>query len=226
MIKNHRTSTCTSTCIDDRVANEILLHNVNDNIDCRISSDSVLNEQGKKLLSLCNAMNLRIANGRFGEDSAKFTCRDSSVVDYALLSPSLFNEVLSLKVDMFDPMLSDVHNTLNLNLHCSIFHCVEEDVNEYVNSSIAEQTTEQGSKDGCSNKRAKWKKQMSNNFYECLKQLDIDKLNNDLNAVLNSNSIDKSDIDSMSARLSSMFVSGAKDCNMILIECEETCTWL
>ena len=39
--------------IDDRVANEILLHNVNDNIDCRISSDSVLNEQGKKLLSLC-----------------------------------------------------------------------------------------------------------------------------------------------------------------------------
>ena len=57
---------------------------------------------------------------------------------------------------------------------------------------------------------------MSNNFYECIKQLDIDKLNNDLNIALNSNSVDKSDIDSMSARLSSMFVSGAKYCNMIL----------
>ena len=76
--------------------------------------------------------------------------------------------------------------------------------------------TEQGSKGGSSNESLKWKNQMSNNFYECLEQLYIDKLNNDLNAALNSNSVDKSDIDSMSARLSSMFVSGAKDCNMIL----------
>ena len=62
--------------------------------------------KGKKLLCLCNAMNLRIANGRFGKDSARFTYGDSSMVDFVLLSPSLFNQV-----DMFYHILSDVHNT-------------------------------------------------------------------------------------------------------------------
>ena len=56
--------------LGDRVFNDLLVHN-----DCfgdsviRISRDTVMNSQGKQVLNLCNSMNIRIINGRFGPES-------------------------------------------------------------------------------------------------------------------------------------------------------------
>ena len=55
--------------LDDRVCSDLLVHNdcFGDSVTCIcISRDTVINGQGKQVLNLCNSMNLRIMNGRFG----------------------------------------------------------------------------------------------------------------------------------------------------------------
>jgi exonuclease III len=73
----------------------------------RNSQDTVINEHGRKLLSLCQSHNLRILNGRkAGDSGGYFTCfkyNGQSVVDYALVSPALFNSVLYFNVENFTP---------------------------------------------------------------------------------------------------------------------------
>ena len=77
----------------------------------RHSVDNVVNNYGKKLLSLCSNMKTFIVNRRIGRSD--WTCKNASVVDYCLASPSLFD---SFVIDTFDPMLSDVHSPLVCSL--------------------------------------------------------------------------------------------------------------
>ena len=59
--------------LDDRACNEILISNeVMDLCNVRSSKDNVVNAQGKRILNLCNSMDLRILNGRFGLDSGVY----------------------------------------------------------------------------------------------------------------------------------------------------------
>ena len=60
-------------------------------------------------MDLCKSLDIHIVNGRCGNDShiGKQTCRNSSVIDYVIMSQELFpsiHEVLD-----FDPLLSDIH---------------------------------------------------------------------------------------------------------------------
>ena len=80
----------------------------------KYSVDNVVNNYGKKLLSLCSNMNIFIVNGRIGR--SEWTYKNASVVDYCLASPSLFDNIDSFVIDTFDPMLSDVHNPLVCSL--------------------------------------------------------------------------------------------------------------
>ena len=59
----------------------------------RRSKDKIVNNYGKHLLSLCKDMNLVILNGRCCNDKVigEFTCKDASVVDYALVSIENYN---------------------------------------------------------------------------------------------------------------------------------------
>ena len=63
------------------------------------SSKDNVNAQGKGILNLCNEMDLRILNGRFGLDSMEYTCKESSIVDYVIVSPRLMSAVLAFKVE-------------------------------------------------------------------------------------------------------------------------------
>ena len=63
-------------------------------------------------------------NGRFGLDSALATCKDTSVIDYFAISPELFSCTLDMKVKSFNPLFSDVHNTIELHVHPSFLVCV------------------------------------------------------------------------------------------------------
>ena len=85
----------------------------------RNSHDKVINDYGKKLLTLCQATETVILNGRAKSDSTgKMTCytyNGSSVVDYVLCSREIFN-LIDLRIDDISP-LSDhcmLHTTLTL----------------------------------------------------------------------------------------------------------------
>ncbi|CAC5426235.1 unnamed protein product [Mytilus coruscus] len=63
-------------------------------------------------------MNMYIANSRIGVDKGvgKTTCKNTSVVDYLLLSSKLFTLVKEIEIQQFDPLLSDVHSAIHITL--------------------------------------------------------------------------------------------------------------
>jgi hypothetical protein len=67
---------------------------------------------------MCQSLDLLITNGRLGKDQGvgALTCKNTTVVDYCILSPELFAYVSEFEVLPFDPMISDVHNALHVEV--------------------------------------------------------------------------------------------------------------
>ena len=87
----------------------------------RSSQDKVINPKGKELLDLCITHDLCIINGRkTGDLLGNFTSfqpSGNSVIDYGIISQSLFDHVVSFNVGNFMPWLSDhcpIHYTLDV----------------------------------------------------------------------------------------------------------------
>ena len=80
----------------------------------RGNMDKGTNSYGDRLLELCQSVPLRICNGRkFGDTVGCYTCykhNGQSVVDYCLVSPTIYNKVSSFVVN---ELLSDLSD------HCS-----------------------------------------------------------------------------------------------------------
>jgi hypothetical protein len=100
---NSRTSNCKDFIEYDRFINDELLLYQHDILQ-RVNKDKLLDLQGKKLLSLCTATNLIIANGRLSADRhvGEYTFHSnygSSTVDYLLLSYDDFVFVTYFKVE-------------------------------------------------------------------------------------------------------------------------------
>ena len=91
----------------------------------RVSDDHRMNNHGYKLIELCRNQDLRIVNGRFGPSSACNTCKNASVVDYMIVSTDLFHGIKSFEVLAFDPLLSDVHRALVLEVFAGFIECDE-----------------------------------------------------------------------------------------------------
>ena len=93
----------------------------------RHNCDRTVNNNGRKLIELCQVLNLKILNGRCGADREKgeFTCQTGngrSTVDYALMSSDLLSSLTYFCVDAFDPCLSDAHSPICLEV--SVFNGV------------------------------------------------------------------------------------------------------
>ena len=88
------------------------------NIAQRCSCDQTVNSFGRKLVELCQVTNLLILNGRVkGDATGAFTFQTttgSSVVDYFIASPGLFNHDLVLCVQ--ESMPESDHRPLNLTI--------------------------------------------------------------------------------------------------------------
>lgn len=74
------------------------------------------------MIDVCRAADIKIVNGRFGNDykSGNFTCHKpngSSVIDYVIVSPILFEYVKSFSVDQMDILFSDVHSPVTVSLN-------------------------------------------------------------------------------------------------------------
>ena len=77
-----------------------------------------INVYGNKLLQLCKNNCLYIANGRIGNDKnmGKVTSKETSLVDYLIVSGDLFPYITEFEVIDFDSLFSDIHCRLQFNL--------------------------------------------------------------------------------------------------------------
>ena len=122
------------TCVDDNIQQSLNIGNAIDNnvgfcpleelffLKERHNSDlSHINNFGKRLLELCKSCGLCIGNGRLGRDRSLVckTCKGVTVVDYVILSPSLFPYVSEFEVLPFDPMISDAHSGVHFSFICN-----------------------------------------------------------------------------------------------------------
>jgi hypothetical protein len=112
---------CNTVQLDDVLKQEFDLVNLDKlGINCkRVSLDKFVNNYGNRLLMLCQNLNLLIANGRLGKDKSvgAFACKESSLVDYCILTSEFFSYVVNFEILPFDPMLSDCHNALYLEFY-------------------------------------------------------------------------------------------------------------
>ena len=88
----------------------------------RFSKDNVISANGKQLIEMCRATDIKIVNGRFGNDykTGNFTCHKqngSSVIDYIIVSPILFEFIENFSVGQMDILFSDVHSPLTISLN-------------------------------------------------------------------------------------------------------------
>lgn len=88
----------------------------------RYSYDKSTNNNGRRLIEFCKSLDVHIVNGRIGDDyrCGRFTCADSSLIDYAIASPELFVKIKNISVDLFDKFLSDKHNPICLTVRSEL----------------------------------------------------------------------------------------------------------
>ena len=98
---NARTARMSDIIVHDGIIQDIspweYIEDVEGEIVARESPDKKVERFGRLLLELCQSSGLRIANGRLGQESGKFTCfkwNGQSVVDYALVDRMLFDGIL------------------------------------------------------------------------------------------------------------------------------------
>ena len=84
----------------------------------RSSLDKYVNNYWERLLDLCKSLDMFIVNGRVGSDTpiGGATCKNVSVIDYAICTPNVFTCMNDFYVNDFAPMLSDVHFAVCLTL--------------------------------------------------------------------------------------------------------------
>ena len=113
--------------IDGDSTSHVPLFDENYDVDCfteeRVSKDLITDSRGKNLLEFCIGNQLRILNGRMcGDSTGKFTCfkpNGCSVVDYALVSQSLLQQILYFNVSDFKANFSDCHCKITFKILAS-----------------------------------------------------------------------------------------------------------
>ena len=100
----------------------------------RYNLDLSVNKYGNRLLQLCKSLELLIANGRLGKDQGigALTCKNialSLITVFCHLFYFHITSITDFEILPFDNMISDVHNTLHVEILCKLTG-----TNEYVES--------------------------------------------------------------------------------------------
>ena len=100
---------------NDEIRNEFLRNSIPLK---RVNSDKTINTYGTQMVEFCRLSNLSILNGRIGRNTqnAKYTCKDKSVIDYFLCSPTLFSLLHDFCILEFSNLFSDAHCPIALTL--------------------------------------------------------------------------------------------------------------
>ena len=88
----------------------------------RSACDQVVNQHGKKLIQICDDLNLHVANGRVAEDQlGNFTCytnKGSSTVDLVIGDSQMIQKIRSLKI--LPPEYTSVHSPVSFRVNCNL----------------------------------------------------------------------------------------------------------
>ena len=110
---------CDTFNLDD-ITKQMLNKSVLEDLDIstlRYSEDKCkIDNYGKRLLSLCNGLDIHIANGWLGKDSkaGSVTCKRLLLFIIVYYHPELFSHVVNFEVLPFDPLLIDVHSVVSV----------------------------------------------------------------------------------------------------------------
>ena len=159
-----------------------------------------INNYGKRLLEMCKSFNLFIANGRVGQDKSlgKKTCKGSSVVDYAILSPLLFTAVNDSEVLPFEPLVSDAHSGIYLSLLCTTINTGYQEV-ENVDIAVT---------------KACWVPDASEAFINNLNINEINQFVDKVNSI-SQNDISQEEVETLVSECSSLLLNAADAAGMI-----------
>ena len=198
--------------IDDTIEQTLHIENFVNDIDRvsiqnfgfpleRFNSDhSRIDNYGRRLLDICKSFNLYIANGRLGDDRSlgTQTCRGSTVVDYAILSPSVFNMVNDFRILPFDPLLSDVHSGIHISLCCQPENILSQEINTNESDTIT---------------RASWNASAQDLFLQNLNDENINQLIDQMDSL--NETVSRETVQHLTTQCSSLLYNAADAAGMI-----------
>ena len=186
----------------------------------RNNSDCVINNFGRSLIELCQSCQLRIVNGRtLGDCFGNYTCyhyNGCSVVDYALVQPSVFKIINYFQVKPLS-YLSD-HCPITLEFNAGIRKCRTEqkNMNKYTSS-----TATQTKKINTRILRYIWDSESAEKYNKVLRDPDIVNMSNHFLMSHYGNS--PKDVDEAAKFLNSILLQTANK-SLKLVRCKKTKT--
>ena len=96
---------------DEDIMQKLVGRNNSDNIGIPLDRNSIdikTNNYGHRLITLCKTINVHIVNDRIGvdRDRGATTRKNASIVDYILVSPQSFHDIMEFEVLEFYELLS------------------------------------------------------------------------------------------------------------------------
>ncbi|XP_071139805.1 uncharacterized protein [Mytilus edulis] len=172
----------------------------------RSSLDKSVDNYGNRLLLLCKDLNLLIANGRLFKDKniGALTCKESTVVDYCIMSPELFTNILDFEILPYDPMLiGDVHNAIYIEMS-SKDTCMP--VVENINVDIDDSSVVT---------KCKWENDKYHEFNDCIDEAVIHSIVVKLEEI-DTDLIDNIVVNSIVDECNSLILQAASKCDLLL----------
>ncbi|MCW4343991.1 MAG: reverse transcriptase family protein [Candidatus Thiodiazotropha endolucinida] len=154
--------------------------------------DKTVNTYGTQMIHFCKASNMLIVNGRIGRHihNAKYTCKDKSVIDYYLCSPSLFDVIRDFNVLEFSSLYSDAHCPISLGVR--------------IKSEISCQNQTQ-SADLDQPNAILWNPEKSNDFLGNFNVTEMRRIDLNLTSFINSGSIQQYEMDDIVTKIGQLF---------------------
>ena len=106
---------------DEDIIQKLVGRNNSDNIGIPLDRNSIdikTNNYGHRLITLCKTINVHNVIDRIGvdRDRGATTCKNASIVDYILVSPQSFHDIMEFEVLEFYELLSDALLKWTLNV--------------------------------------------------------------------------------------------------------------
>ena len=158
-------------------------------------------------MDLCKTLDVHVVNGRCGADYliGRQTCKNSSVIDYVIMSPELFPSIQYFEVLDFDPLLSDIH--------CPVAYTI----------SVQSQTKHISANEDIFNLGAgreksnyyTWKSESKLEFLNHIQEANLDQIYTDLDILSQSDSLSTDSITNITSKISSVLTNAAESSSMV-----------
>jgi hypothetical protein len=169
----------------------------------RFSKDKKQNRVGNVILDICKNNNMFIVNGRVDPDrseSGEFTFKQTSVIDYAIVTLPILRMCSYFHVEDVDDLFSDGHSVLSLTLDLTCLINIDTNHSNFVSHAI---NGERSLK-----RPPKWRPDLRSSFNENINLSNLHEINVMLDSIKNEANI-KTGINMISNKIASLFSAAA-----------------